>query len=1476
MDINNVMTFIKSNTVIVLVIVFVIIILYMTYVFSENNRIKTKLTLLNDSIIYDKPRLSLNYCNFIDENDVNIYKQKKLCDYYICSSYNCFLIGNQVLDYCSLEMIKKVLYFGARYIEIPVFDKENIEDTIPVVYNSINKHQVTLNNLVFDSVIETIEKFAWNNRFVDNYNDPLFIYLDIQTTNVKTIDTVYDIIEKYMGGLVDENGNVNGGYLLGKKYKQINIAKRNICDFQRKCVILSNSAHTNSKLGDLITASTDKGYLNRITYNEAILNNDDLSGPKFKLDSDKIEFKSSNIGEIRNEASFKDYLEIHDETINLRTYGINKGDGVFMSGSKNSYNNTGITMFIVNSVTKTKIVFENDVILKNSNMGDTIVIEIYDKSLITNKQKVDKVLLEEYNKNNITIVVPDSKFSSVNHNYKDILYKGCQIVPMNFRGDDDYFQDYFNFFKQKSFIFKPKVLINSFDIPKSIALSSIVPAFESDIILDIDYNLIDKVKNNVKCSIKTINNSKLRLVNDERTAKFSLNYNYSNSKFKIVKGLNKNPGYISIQHINPSDNKKRYLTYSDCSCYVYFTKKTESNNLNTKYNFNNSASFYGLQPLLTEKNYNSLGVIKRDKDDKEKLYYLKIRSKFDSNNKLFVKNVKEYEVKTFLYRSLKDSNIPNDTVVVLKPKFDPSGNFFPTGDIVVRLEMLDQLNIEPFENNSVSTQPTSTTQITSSIQKIDLVENTIKEVPVIKSQQNFTTPIFSGAVDKPIDYELIWDNKEFRSDFDEDLSIWEPKANEGYMAMGCVFVNSYKKPSINEVVCVSVDYLKETNILSKTIDNSESNKDNNLYGNPIYYSSYYDLALWDVPDHNYVKANPLVTISDDSVIIPNSIEFKMYNFILSEKDFYDRLYLDSDISTKKEKKSTLFNFEFDSIITQEGNDIYDYLMKVENTDGKVISYTKSDASNTMCMALPQPYWSSFYESVTNPNKVDEYDRYSKPKIKFESCKSRDYFGTNWNLYNDNSIRLEGNPKGCLTYNGNPNSEISVDVNDDTNFLYVADCNNELQNQQFEMSNSSIKVNTNTSYNPNACLTHGPNDELRLEECGDKKFTVISKWNDSIARVDKCNRIDAEAEMKEVGAIEQCIDRSYYVVYLDSGFNHTHQEFCSLKKATEEYDKNIVKYPRGMGLIHGGKIIKKTATTDTDSILKKYMMTLVNNVGDCFICKNPSKLLCVENSIQDSEYTFFQNDAEKKAISDYCRTLKNDTSFKCSRKYRQKFINNISPTSFCLGYFKEVYLYIHSNNNVLNIDVSRPTFTSSRGLIDNLLGEKYDINNYHMFIKGQVTKSTDTDKFKIVFDTSMIKGLINQTIEIYKFSDDLILNYSPKYDDVKIGTKVLAPLERQNLEDMYDKTKIDFVYDGQNNSYIDTKQNIIIKGSIVKWMAVIIEKLKNNKVEVMFSVNTYNNTNKDRTNDMRPYSKSNIRKIFNISDLVLLRKAPLCI
>ena len=41
-----------------------------------------------------------------------------------------------------------------------------------------------------------------------------------------------------------------------------------------------------------------------------------------------------------------------------------------------------------------------------------------------------------------------------------------------------------------------------------------------------------------------------------------------------------------------------------------------------------------------------------------------------------------------------------------------------------------------------------------------------------------------------------------------------------------------------------------------------------------------------------------------SIYVPSSIDFKMYNFILTEKDYLSRLYLDTDITRKNEKQNT--------------------------------------------------------------------------------------------------------------------------------------------------------------------------------------------------------------------------------------------------------------------------------------------------------------------------------------------------------------------------------------------------------------------------------------------------------------------------------------------------------------------------------------------------------------------------------------------
>jgi hypothetical protein len=196
------------------------------------------------------------------------------------------------------------------------------------------------------------------------------------------------------------------------------------------------------------------------------------------------------------------------------------------------------------------------------------------------------------------------------------------------------------------------------------------------------------------------------------------------------------------------------------------------------------------------------------------------------------------------------------------------------------------------------------------------------------------------------------------------------------------------------------------------------------------------------------------------------------------------------------------------------------------------------------------------------------------------------------------------------------------------------------------------------------------------------------------------------------------------------------------------------------------------------------------------------------------------------------------------------------------------LYIYSDKYVSSngINPSRPTDKPSVP-VDNLLGEIYDKENYHMFIKGIITKSIEPNKFKIVFDN---EGLNPNFIDIEKFDNDIILDYSPSYDEIEIGTKVLAELGLQKSPQLIDKRDIT-----SNESIHFENGPFSIEGSRVKWMAVVIDKLENNDVEVMFSINSYDLVVPSaKTN--RPVSESNIRKIYNVDELVLLAKAPLCI
>ena len=73
--------------------------------------------------------------------------------------------------------------------------------------------------------------------------------------------------------------------------------------------------------------------MKRLTFNEAILNYNQLNKAKLTISTNKIRFISANKYGSSDKNSFKDSIEILDDKINLLNYGIVKGDQALIGGS---------------------------------------------------------------------------------------------------------------------------------------------------------------------------------------------------------------------------------------------------------------------------------------------------------------------------------------------------------------------------------------------------------------------------------------------------------------------------------------------------------------------------------------------------------------------------------------------------------------------------------------------------------------------------------------------------------------------------------------------------------------------------------------------------------------------------------------------------------------------------------------------------------------------------------------------------------------------------------------------------------------------------------------------------------------------------------------------------------------------------------------------------------------------------------------
>lgn len=646
--------------------VLLLVAFYILYKLTYSVRNKNKIFEFENTFSDYTTKNQLNYCNS------NKYNTTKVADFYVCSSYNPMSIGYLKYDYVSVDMIQKAITYGSRYIELEIMDYELKNITKPVIGISNEEGYATnsQNVLDCDEVFQRINNVAFSERYVDNYQDPLFIFLNIKTKNTDTLDQLYSIITNILQHkLLDETYN----------YQKINIATSKICELVDKIVILSSDGYQNSKLEKIINLSTTNTYLRRLKWDELPNVDNSIDTPIVSLISQNISFYENNI--------------MIDDNTNFLSMGVIPNTIISIKGSKNPTNNSYDNLLHIKQVTPNRIILDTNINFTQESKGSNITLKVF-SSDYTLKD------LHNQNKSSLTIVYTQRDFFNFNYDPSTAWNIGCQFVCMNFQKEDFNLKKYMKEFKTQSYILKPSNLRNITPKPIILSLNQQFPKIITENNIPILQNFEKLYPPNNSIQIKPfskIPNKVFIIVNNDgkKLPKLSLNKDSSNSKFNFIHKADDKYNTIQIK------NGNNVLTSNSSCCYLTFKPDNKGNDL-MKY-----SSFYPVQALCNNDKYVSFLQIINNKK-----YYLKYRPLFSSKNRLYKKI--EYEYNTI--------GIINNYMII-EPKL--SDDFKSIGHVII--DSTNNLIETEFQNifdelndtsSSTTKNPTTTPLSQSSYSKI--------------------------------------------------------------------------------------------------------------------------------------------------------------------------------------------------------------------------------------------------------------------------------------------------------------------------------------------------------------------------------------------------------------------------------------------------------------------------------------------------------------------------------------------------------------------------------------------------------------------------------------------------------------------------------------------------------------------------------------------------------------------------------------
>jgi hypothetical protein len=1126
---NSIISFIQLHKLKLILVVLIILVIYLSRYLLFSYRTKSKIREFELAFTKNIDKQQRNYCN----------TNRLVADFFYCSSYNPFLTGFLKYDYTSIDMLKKVIIYGCRYIELEIFNNTIKNDTIPVVASGNDDGTIIDSQSVIDceKLFEMLSVIAFSEKYIDNYKDPLFIFLNLKTgKNKKTLDKLYSIIK-----------NTLNHRLLDKQYsyQKVNIATEKICNIMNKIVILSSDGHKDTKLDEVINMSTSSPNLNRLSWDE-LPHKETLSHDS---DVPEISLTSKSIQLSNNAIYFTD-------NSNFLDLPINKHMIIKLSGAIHNENNTFNALYTIKKISKKAILLSDDIkFTEEEPSNNSITLQFFNKSYSLKN-------LHKQNKSTLTIVHTQYDFFNFNYDPETAWLYGCQFVSMNFQKIDRHLKKYMNKFKKDSIVLKPSHLRNEVDEPDKKSLSSKVSRYiEVDTIPIIktflnDYhegNIIPYTDNIVKgccinkdptykdidCSFykskskcdnvefghaceyttdtSNCNTDTLKIICDKHKPNYlslSPNHNNENSIFEFVPGLDDKYKSISIKF------NDLYVTTIPNSCYIKLLSIPTTKN-DDYIEFKNNASFL---PVNTKYSKDSMVSFLQQKLNKEtnnkENYYLKIHKEFDIKEMLYKETTNDYKF-------IGEITINDTPVAFLEPNL--KDGFKSIGHLVIKGDDFKQTSLTKY------------------------------------------SVLLKGAISSPIDFKIVWTN--------DIITLWKPIPANDFVGLGLVASVGNVKPELNNFCCVALPYVEEI---------------------PIHKDSYWkdsnsNLSLWETGETNYFIASP-------SLGKPSEFSNPVYSINTQPRNYLDRMYMSKmdskDIESYSFSIKETSNKKPSSIIPFDLSNVEKTDMKIKNADGEI-----------KCIGLPMSYWSDYYKQLSNPDVNISDNKH----IGLVDCKNDAYFGTNFKLHSDRTIRLNENQNYCLekeikpptttltsttepsttlTTTGEPVTTSSITIVPDT--LVISKCDPSSDAFKFIYTDSNQLVNKENQL----CVTKQDSDII-FSKCNtnDKSQEWIINQGESLSCV----------KVGDIVYIKRKLER------------HSGDLFTNRPDNTKLYNR----LNEHIDYKYFHFYVKGTITSETDNT---YTVELYNNLGTDIIKKNSNDMVL---------YTSINRDRIKKGTKVLC-------------------------------------------------------------------------------------------------------------------------------------------------------------------------------------------------------------------------------------------------